>query len=343
MERFFARGSLSSTKRNKNEPENCWTSIKRMYDLTWKIYATKTDTAVPPFRSENALARHYKVMKERIMHRKVDTNFRTFFKEWKGIRDKYGIQTPDTCSGIRSDDSMEKKFRPDDLPKSRWSYQEEVFLVAAVMERFFQRGSLASSRGDNGASECWTSIKKFFDGLRHKYAETKGKRIKVLRSPQALARHFKVMKVRFNDSEGKETLKTFYDEWIHKYNVDGVLHKPGETVEQNPTDNGVAVKTEGSSISGKVGPATVPKVAQVMPGIAASNVIYWPQGTSAFPIQGGVMNIQPNFSLLQMMQTSNGSQPFLPYMKTLTSLASSQPASDSAKSSQGKPQVQTSS
>jgi len=45
------------------------------------------------------------------------------------------------------------------------------------------------------------------------------------RSSPALARHFKVMKVRFTDSNGKENLKTYYNDWKRKYNVNEVLLK----------------------------------------------------------------------------------------------------------------------
>merc|ERR1712003_196834 len=35
-----------------------------------------------------------------------------------------------------------------------WSHEEEVFLVAAVMDRFFRRGSLASATKGQGVTDC---------------------------------------------------------------------------------------------------------------------------------------------------------------------------------------------
>ena len=251
MERFFTRGSLSSSKK-KEDGEHCWTSIKNIYDHAWRTHLERTgDTREFLCRSANALARHYKVMKERIMHNQYSENrdFRQFYFEWETKYNKHNVllvgcedvvplssgkrgaitgnvrQTPPaehTLGNHKFDDDLSE------LPKSRWSYEEEVFLVAAVLERFFQRGSLASTRMDIGSNECWTSIKQTYDYIKGRYhrvygGAVQGKFARVKRSARALTRHFKVMKVRFTESAGHDNLKKYYMDWKTKYNVDGCI------------------------------------------------------------------------------------------------------------------------
>lgn len=248
MERFFTRGSLSSSKK-KEDGEHCWTSIKNIYDHAWKTHLSRTgDTREFLCRSANALARHYKVMKERIMHNQYSENrdFRQFYFEWEtkynkdnvllvGCEDVVPVNCGKRAAAVRQTPTAEHtlgnhKFDDDlsELPKSRWSYEEEVFLVAAVLERFFQRGSLASTRMDIGSNECWTSIKQTYDYIKGRYHQVyggavQGKFARVKRSARALTRHFKVMKVRFTESGGHDNLKKYYMDWKAKYNVNGSI------------------------------------------------------------------------------------------------------------------------
>lgn len=269
MERFFTRGSLSSSKK-KEDGEHCWTSIKNIYDHAWKTHLARTgDTREFLCRSANALARHYKVMKERIMHNQYSENrdFRQFYFEWEnrynkdnvllvGCEDVVPVSSQKHGAMVRQTPPAEHtlgnhKFDDDlgELPKSRWSYEEEVFLVASVLERFFQRGSLASTRMDIGSNECWTSIKQTYDYIKARYHQVyggavQGKFTRVKRSARALTRHFKVMKVRFTESGGHDNLKKYYMDWKTKYNVDGsILRYDGkkETTVAGPQQPNVAL------------------------------------------------------------------------------------------------------
>lgn len=69
-----------------------------------------------------------------------------------------------------------------------WTEQEEVFLVGSVMKRFFQYGSLASSRKTE--NDVWDSIKLSFDHM----VKDHGREGQPVRSKNALSRHFKFMK-----------------------------------------------------------------------------------------------------------------------------------------------------
>eukprot|EP00511_Aplanochytrium_stocchinoi_P006379 CAMPEP_0204824936 /NCGR_PEP_ID=MMETSP1346-20131115/2913_1 /ASSEMBLY_ACC=CAM_ASM_000771 /TAXON_ID=215587 /ORGANISM="Aplanochytrium stocchinoi, Strain GSBS06" /LENGTH=338 /DNA_ID=CAMNT_0051952373 /DNA_START=412 /DNA_END=1428 /DNA_ORIENTATION=+ len=84
MDRFFKRGSLSSTRADDNGTDDCWSYIKAKYDTAWKNYEARTGKSAPPERSMNALSRHYKVMKARISQADMEgeensDDFRTFF------------------------------------------------------------------------------------------------------------------------------------------------------------------------------------------------------------------------------------------------------------------------
>lgn len=89
MDRFFKRGSLSSTRADESNSDDSWSVIKNYYETAWKNYYMKTGIAIPTDRPANALSRHYKVMKARISQSDISggesENFRTYFDEWESI------------------------------------------------------------------------------------------------------------------------------------------------------------------------------------------------------------------------------------------------------------------
>eukprot|EP00924_Labyrinthula_sp_SR-Ha-C_P007746 snap_masked-scaffold_28-processed-gene-2.7-mRNA-1 protein AED:0.08 eAED:1.00 QI:0/0/0/0.5/1/1/2/0/316 len=113
-----------------------------------------------------------------------------------------------------------------------WQHKEEVFLIGCVMDRFFKRGSLASTRKDvknakkrkveekDEDADCWGYIKKKFDQA---WIRFEGK-IDVDRSPASLARHYKVMKSKAVASGGNGFRQMFM-EWECIYNVGNRLMK----------------------------------------------------------------------------------------------------------------------
>mmetsp|Transcript_5734 Transcript_5734/g.6925 ORF Transcript_5734/g.6925 Transcript_5734/m.6925 type:complete len:348 (+) Transcript_5734:231-1274(+) len=110
-----------------------------------------------------------------------------------------------------------------------WSREEEIFLVGAVMDRFFKRGSLSSTRADdNGTDDCWSYIKAKYDLAWKNYEARTGKTIPPERSMNALSRHYKVMKARISQADNEaddngEDFRTFFDEWEQMYNIDNSL------------------------------------------------------------------------------------------------------------------------
>lgn len=78
-----------------------------------------------------------------------------------------------------------------------WTDQEEIFLVGAVMRRFFKYGSLASSRKTE--NDVWDSIKLSFDQMVRDH----GRVDQAVRSKNALSRHFKFMKSTQNPERPK--------------------------------------------------------------------------------------------------------------------------------------------
>uniref|UniRef100_A0A7S3PH89 Uncharacterized protein n=1 Tax=Aplanochytrium stocchinoi TaxID=215587 RepID=A0A7S3PH89_9STRA len=108
-----------------------------------------------------------------------------------------------------------------------WSHEEEVFLVAAVMDRFFRRGSLASATKGQGTgnTDCWEDIKAYYDKACNAWTaleENRGTARPVQRSTSALCRHFKIMKVRASEGDVNGTksgnFRVFLREWDNKYN-----------------------------------------------------------------------------------------------------------------------------
>mmetsp|Transcript_12368 Transcript_12368/g.16047 ORF Transcript_12368/g.16047 Transcript_12368/m.16047 type:complete len:293 (+) Transcript_12368:164-1042(+) len=110
-----------------------------------------------------------------------------------------------------------------------WSPDEEIFLVGVVMDRFFKRGSLSSTRADGkGNDDCWSYIKSKYDEAWKNYKTLTGKSIPQERSLNALSRHYKVMKARISQAdmsgEGKvEDFKSYYDKFQEEYNIGNCL------------------------------------------------------------------------------------------------------------------------
>jgi len=110
-----------------------------------------------------------------------------------------------------------------------WSREEEIFLVGVVMDRFFKRGSLSSTRADGKANDdCWSYIKAKYDEAWTSYQAISNKTIPQERSLNALSRHYKVMKARISQADMKgdnniEDFGSYYEEFQHSYNIDNCL------------------------------------------------------------------------------------------------------------------------
>eukprot|EP00924_Labyrinthula_sp_SR-Ha-C_P009151 maker-scaffold_2-snap-gene-14.32-mRNA-1 protein AED:0.31 eAED:0.31 QI:136/1/1/1/0.5/0.33/3/164/319 len=111
-----------------------------------------------------------------------------------------------------------------------WSHAEEVFLVAAVLDRFFRRGSLASNGKHPAEKDCWDDIKEYYDRICaawHKLAENVNQPSLIHRSTSALSRHFKIMKVKATEGDKKRdrsgNFRQYLREWDEKYNRGGRL------------------------------------------------------------------------------------------------------------------------
>lgn len=110
-----------------------------------------------------------------------------------------------------------------------WAHEEEVFLVGAVMDRFFRRGSLSSTRGteDTGTDDCWAFIKASYDKAWEKYTLRTGEKKPTERSVAALSRHYKVMKARISaadlQGDSSESFREYYNEFEMMYNINNSL------------------------------------------------------------------------------------------------------------------------
>lgn len=113
-----------------------------------------------------------------------------------------------------------------------WSHEEEVFLVVAVLDRFFRRGSLASSgKGANAQGvDCWAEIKAMYDKICAAWGELAENKVLpplIARSTSALSRHFKIMKVRAVEGDKHGThdgnFRKYLREWDTKFNINGRL------------------------------------------------------------------------------------------------------------------------
>lgn len=110
-----------------------------------------------------------------------------------------------------------------------WAHEEEVFLVGSVMDRFFRRGSLSSTRGteDTGTDDCWAFIKASYDKAWEKYTLRTGEKKPTERSVAALSRHYKVMKARISaadlQGDSSESFREYYNEFEMLYNINNSL------------------------------------------------------------------------------------------------------------------------
>ena len=101
----------------------------------------------------------------------------------------------DETSQVKKTNSGRRNKRPRSNSESEiraraplWTDQEEIFLVGAVMKRFFKYGSLASSRKTE--NDVWVSIKDSFDQMVKEHGQAN----QAVRTKNALSRHFKFMK-----------------------------------------------------------------------------------------------------------------------------------------------------
>lgn len=106
--------------------------------------------------------------------------------------------------------------------RSNWSHVEEVFLVGAVMERFFRAGSLTSksNKGEDGDSnECWADIKGIYDFAWRVHSDRSNTRAPMERSANTLSRHYKVMKSKLSDlrTSGGKNFRDYYNEFQEIY------------------------------------------------------------------------------------------------------------------------------
>lgn len=124
MDRFFKRGSLSSTRADESTSDDSWSVIKNYYETAWKNYSRRTGVTIPTDRPANALSRHYKVMKSRISQADINgqqtEDFRTYFDEWENIYNMNNCLVADLVKDrvssvkkvtIKKDDSKVKEFR----------------------------------------------------------------------------------------------------------------------------------------------------------------------------------------------------------------------------------------
>ena len=112
--------------------------------------------------------------------------------------------------------------------RTNWSHKEEVFLIGAVLERFFRVGSLSSKPNaqprSKDSNECWDDIKDIYDIAWSNHSMITNIPAPYERSANALARHYKVMKSNLNKPsyEGK-SLRGYWDEFQNVYNIQNDL------------------------------------------------------------------------------------------------------------------------
>lgn len=235
LERFFSRGSLSSTKKESagSKNSNCWETIKKTYDASFRKFTDLSGQQCPPERTENALSRHYKVMKERSLGKtqKNRVSFKKLYDEWET---KYNKRFNLVAEPDYTLPSMKKKVESlgtkgsakvnpevsSTTSRGRWNFTDEVILVGVVLETFFKRGSLSSSHKERKKNEndFWQNLHIIYEKVKMAYSKGQGVSVTASkRTSQALARHFKVMKVKLIQSDGSVNLKTFYREWENNY------------------------------------------------------------------------------------------------------------------------------
>lgn len=124
--------------------------------------------------------------------------------------------------------------------RTNWSHKEEVFLIGAVLERFFRVGSLSSKPNSQpktkDSNECWDDIKDIYDIAWQNHSMITNIPAPYERSANALARHYKVMKSNLNKPgyEGK-SLRGYWDEFHDVYNFRNSLldERPNKRVKSD--------------------------------------------------------------------------------------------------------------
>ena len=171
--------------------------------------------------------------------------------------------------------------------EGRWTQQDEVFLIAAVVNRFLKTGSLASPRG-SADQACWRSIHENFEWLQLQAYKMGGQKPRPKRTVTALLRRFKLIK---EHQTTKKSIRALYHDWKSFYCTDGTElpsappHSPahGSTVQQivtipacsklapsaAQTDEDDTTAAQGSDASNK---ATKPFIRPLIPGEAAATL-----------------------------------------------------------------------
>lgn len=267
VDMFLSRGSLSP----KHYGESCWLVIKRNYDLAWGKYLAclkeYKEGNIPqekqsefPFlktmyhttidnheRTQGAMARHFKEMKDRCA-KGTTRNFSYFLREWEEIYNvNFCLLPPSQSTNAKDVQIEEERSRNPRLAalarvgqnihyEGRWTQQDEVFLIAAVVNRFLKTGSLASPRG-SGDQACWKSIHENFEWLQHQAFKISGQKARPKRTVTALLRRFKLIK---EHQTSKKSIRALYHDWKKFYCTNGSdqpnapPHSPahGSTVQQ---------------------------------------------------------------------------------------------------------------
>ena len=129
------------------------------------------------------------------------------------------------ASEVRSYPNMQEPSRIS--KRSNWSHVEEVFLVGAVMERFFRAGSLtskATKADDRDSNECWADIKGIYDYAWRVHADRANTRVPMDRPANTLSRHYKVMKSKLSDvrTSAGSNFRDYYNEFQEVYGFQSI-------------------------------------------------------------------------------------------------------------------------
>ena len=232
VERFLTFGSLISqrTKDSNMTQVECWQSIGRAYRDAWVSLCARLTLKPTPGRSNEAVRRHFKVLRSKRQ------GFKVLYEKWRSHKFEPERRRLCLLHNKRDIDRLKDQLRDLEKRKSRtgkrcdaWSKREEVILFGCVVERFLKYGSLSSARFkplnsedvelDIGiAIKVWAAIKAMFDlvvdaSSRHeneKGEPTDEESVRT-RTMHALCRRFKVIKARQIDRPTE--LAAFYDEW----------------------------------------------------------------------------------------------------------------------------------
>lgn len=240
----------NGTKSRSNAIDGCWISIKEAFDAIWKTYCDRTGYQRSCYRTAQALSRHYKVMKTKLK-RGGQLSFHNLFNIWNKTYnvnnallhpDYFAIQDRYSPTFVRNQNKA-----PEPQTTNSWSLDEEVLLVGIVVDRFIKRGSLVSARSKGSRdNDCWTTIKRTYDLAWSRFEESSGTKQPTQRTLNALCRHYKVMRSKFEQvihelldrgsdsiNAGEEglqniSLSQLYDLWQNMYNLNNVLVRAEE-------------------------------------------------------------------------------------------------------------------